>query len=157
MTAHVHFRVHPWISSVKAVWQPSCQVPSYDFFVIMRGYGSPPPSLNTESVILRNAPHSQCLKTMGRVAFWWFWWNWRKKFAKTYEFKNEREKHSSATTYHRLKRWFISTSEDTNTNTPHSCYFGYGACFFGFVKKFLEKSWYFFLICHRFVIPFIVL
>ena len=70
MTAHVHYRVHPWISKPSRVRQPSCQVPSYDFSVIMRGYGSPPPSLNTESVILQNAPHSQCLLAMGRMAFY---------------------------------------------------------------------------------------
>ena len=69
VTAHVHFRVHPWISKPSRVRQPSCQVPSYDFPVIMRGYGSPPPVINTESVILRNAPHSQGLKAMGRMAF----------------------------------------------------------------------------------------
>ena len=33
------------------------------------GYASPPPVINTESVILRNAPHSQGLKAMGRMAF----------------------------------------------------------------------------------------
>ena len=69
VTAYVHFRVHPWISKPSRVRQPSCPVPSYDFSVIMRGYGSPPPVINTESVILQNAPYSQGLKAMGRMAF----------------------------------------------------------------------------------------
>ena len=69
VTAYVHFRVHPWISSLKAVRYPSCSVPSYVFFVIIPIGGSPPPIINTESVILQNAPHSQYLLVMGRIGF----------------------------------------------------------------------------------------
>ena len=94
LTADVHFQVRPWISLVRAVWHGFHQVPSYDFSVIMRGYGSPPPVINTESVILQNAPHSQSLLAMRRMAFLWVGWTGQNKFAKTYEFKNEREKHS---------------------------------------------------------------
>ena len=94
VTAHVHFRVRPWISKPSRVRQPSCQIPSYVFFVIMRGYDSPPPFINTESVILQNAPHSQCLLAMGRIAFVGLWRSLRKKFAKLKKFKGGTEKHS---------------------------------------------------------------
>ena len=46
-------------------------------------------SLNTESVILRNAPHSQGLKGMGRMAFLWVGWTLQNKFAKTGEIKGD--------------------------------------------------------------------
>ena len=68
----------------------------------MRGYGSPPPIINTESVILRNAPHSQSLKAMGRIAFVGLWRSLRKKFEKLKKFKCETENHSFGDDCHRL-------------------------------------------------------
>jgi hypothetical protein len=57
--------------------------------VIIRGCTPPPPVINTESVILQNAPHSQHLPAMGRIAFLWGGWTLQNKFAKTGEIKGD--------------------------------------------------------------------
>ena len=57
--------------------------------MVRTGCPSPPPLINTESVILQNAPHSQSLKTMGRIAFVGLWRSLRKKFAEVGKFKGE--------------------------------------------------------------------
>ena len=56
--------------------------------------GSPPPLINTESVILQNVPHSQYLQAMGRIAFVGLWRSLRKKFEKMDKFNGGIGKHS---------------------------------------------------------------
>ena len=61
----------------------------YAHDVKQRSDAPPPPIINTESVILQNAPHSQCLLAMGRIAFLWGGWTLQNKFAKTGEIKGD--------------------------------------------------------------------
>ena len=63
---------------------------------------SPPPVINTESVILQNAPHSQYLQAMGRMAFVGLWRSLRKKFEKLKKFNGGIGKHSLGDDCHGL-------------------------------------------------------